>query len=498
MTDEEPGTSLDRSTDPGTWADEDPLLMVLVRWEEAVARGEEPDPQTLCGDNLRWLPELRERIAKRKRLRAVLALPAEPAGDRVESPLPEFPGHEVLGRLGRGGMGIVYRARDVRLGRIVALKTLAEARYATREQMERFLDETRAVARLRHPNIVGIHAIGEHVGQPYLSLEYVEGGSLAHRLAEGPLAPRSAADLVETLARAIDAAHRAGVVHRDLKPSNVLLTAEGLPKVGDFGLAKLMDSDAALTCSGQVIGTPSYMAPEQAEGYSARVGPAADVYALGAILYQALTGRPPFLGDSALETIKLVATTEAVPPTRLRPGVPRDLETICLKCLEKSPGRRYETAAALADDLRRFLDGRTILSRPVGVPGRLWRWAGRNRTLAAVSAVLVLICALGMPGFFALWLAARADRARADRERQNAVTALGEAERARGQADEARRRAEVARDRAIRGIRGILFTEGSDLDLEEARPYRQALTAMGLKEAQDLVRALEGDPESEG
>jgi serine/threonine-protein kinase len=496
-TDAGPAASVDWSTDPGTWAIDDPLLMLLAQWEEAVARGEDPDPETLCGDDLLRLPELRERIAKRKRLHAVLALPTEPAGDRGEPPLPEFPGHEVLGRLGRGGMGVVYRARDVRLGRIVALKTLAEARYATRDQVERFLDEARAVARLRHPNIVAIHAIGEHEGQPYLSLEYVDGGSLTHRLAEGPLVPRPAAELVETLARAIDAAHRAGVVHRDLKPSNVLLTAEGTPKVGDFGLAKLMDSDSALTCSGQVMGTPSYMAPEQAEGHSARVGPAADVYALGAILYQELTGRPPFLGDSALETIKLVATTEVVPPTRLRPGVPRDLETICLKCLEKSPGRRYETAAALADDLRRFLDGRPILARPVGLPGRLWRWAGRNRTLAAVSAVLVLICALGTPGFFALWLAARADRARADRERQHAVTALGEAERARGQADEARRRAETARDRAIRAIRGLVYTEGGDLDLEEARPYRQALTAMGLKEAQELVRALEGDPESE-
>ena len=278
------------------------------------------------------------------------------------------PGHEVLGRLGRGGMGLVYQARDIRLGRIVALKTLAAAQYATREQLERFLDEARAVARLRHPNIVAIHAIGEHEGRPYLSLEYAEGGSLAQRMAGGPMAPRPSAELVELLAHAIEAAHRAGVVHRDLKPGNVLLTAEGVPKVGDFGLAKLMDSDSALTCSGQVMGTPSYMAPEQAEGHSSRVGPTADVYALGAILYQALTGRPPFLGDSALETIKLVATTEVVPPTRLRPGVPRDLETICLKCLEKDPGRRYESAAALADDLRRFLDGRTI--------GR-GRWARR-------------------------------------------------------------------------------------------------------------------------
>ena len=360
----------DWSTDSGTLPVSDPLILLLVRWEEAVERGEDPDPETLCGDDLRWLPALRERIAKRKRLRAILAMPTTPEAGGAEAPLPEFPGHEVLDQLGRGGMGIVYRARDVRLGRIVALKTLLEARYATPEQIERFLDEARAVARLRHPNIVAIHAIGEHEGRPYLSLEYVEGGSLARRLVSGPMAPRPAAELVETVARAIDAAHRAGVVHRDLKPGNVLLTAEGVPKVGDFGLAKLLDSDSALTGSGQVMGTPSYMAPEQAEGHSSRVGPAADVYAMGTILYQALTGRPPFLGDSALETIRLVTTTEAVPPTRLRPDVPRDLETICLKCLEKDPARRYASAAGLADDLRRFLDGRPILrvrsARPAG------------------------------------------------------------------------------------------------------------------------------------
>jgi serine/threonine-protein kinase len=494
---QEATAAADWSTDPGTETDRDPLLMLLLRWEEAVARGEDPDPRILCGDDTLLMAALGERIVKRKRLRALLALPEMPRNDRDDPPLPEFPGHEVLGRLGRGGMGIVYRARDVRLGRIVALKTLAEARYATREQIERFLDEARAVARLRHPNIVGIHAIGEHDGQPYLSLEYVEGGNLAHRLVDGPMAPRPAAELVETLARAIDAAHRAGVVHRDLKPANVLLTVDGAPKVGDFGLAKLMDSDSALTCSGQVIGTPSFMAPEQAEGHSGRVGPPADIYAMGAILYQTLTGRPPFLGESALETIKLVATTDAVPPTRLRPGVPRDLETICLKCLEKDPARRYATSAALADDLRRFLDGRPIAARPVGAAGRSLRWARRNRTLAAVSTVLAAVFALGAPGFFALWLAARSDRARADRERQNAVAALGATQQARAQAEDARRRAEAARERALSAIRNILFTEGNELATEEARPYRQALTAMGLREAEGLVRALEGDPQSE-
>ncbi len=272
-------------------------------------------------------------------------------------------------------MGVVYKARDLKLGRIVAIKTIAEGRQATVEQRERFRAEAQAVARLRHPNIIAIYAIDEHEDRPHLSLEYAEGGSLAQRLAERPMAARDAAALVETLARAIHAAHEAGVVHRDLKPSNVLLTAENVPKVSDFGLAKLLDAGSERTASYQVMGSPSYMSPEQAEGHSRQVGPPADVYSLGAILYQSLTGRPPFVGESALETLKLVSTTEVVAPRLLRPDVPRDLETICLKCLEKEPARRYKSAEALADDLRRSLDDRPIAARPVGPAGRLVRWS---------------------------------------------------------------------------------------------------------------------------
>ena len=312
-------------------------------------------------------------------------------------------GYRDLARvLGRGGMGVVYKARDLKLGRIVAIKTIAEGRYATPDQLERFRAEAHAVARLRHPNIIAIHAIGEHEGRPYLSLEFAEGGSLAQRLAEKPMAPREAAALVETLARAVHAAHQAGVIHRDLKPSNVLLTAEGVPKVSDFGLAKLLDAD-----SGRTLLRPGRWArratwpPSRPRATPSDVGPAADIYALGAILYQALTGRPPFLGESALETIKLVTSTEAVPPRRLRPDVPRDLETICLKCLEKEPRKRYATALALADDLRRFLDDRPIAARPVNSLERSWRWCHRNPRLAGVSATLVatvLIAAAAVTG----------------------------------------------------------------------------------------------------
>ena len=242
-------------------------------------------------------------------------------------------------------MGIVYKALDRRLNRVVAIKTVSEAAFTAPVQLRRFLAEAEVIARLKHPNIIPIYAVGEQQGRPYFSLEFAEGGNLSERLAKGPITSRQAAALVEIAgARASRAAHAAGIIHRDLKPSNVLLAGDGTPKIGDFGLAKLLDDDSARTLSGEVLGTPSYMAPEQAEGRSRDVGPAADIYALGAILYQALTGRPPFLGASAIETIKLAVSTEPVPPRRLRPDVPRDLETITLKCLEKDPTGRYADA----------------------------------------------------------------------------------------------------------------------------------------------------------
>jgi eukaryotic-like serine/threonine-protein kinase len=298
-------------------------------------------------------------------------------------------GYEILATLGRGGMGIVYKARDNSLGRIVAIKTIDDIQHASQDQRDRFMDEARAIARLKHPHIIPIHAIGDDGGRPYFSLEFAEGGSLAQRLAEGPMASAEAAALVETLARAVHAAHQAGIVHRDLKPSNVLLTSDQIPKIADFGLAKLLDADSARTLSGQTLGTPSFMSPEQAEGHSHEVGPSADIYSLGAILYQTLTGRPPFLGGSAMETMKQVVSTEVVPPSRLRPDVARDLETICLKCLEKAPRNRYPNAQALADDLRRFQESRPILARPTSLPERSIRWCRRNPWVAASLAILM-------------------------------------------------------------------------------------------------------------
>jgi len=271
--------------------------------------------------------------------------------------LPALPGYEVLGMLGRGGMGVVYKARQTKLRRLVALKMIRAGSQASAAELARFRTEAEAAARLQHPNVVQIYEVGEYEGLPFLSLEFVEGSSLASRLDGTPLPPRLASHLVEALAGAVHAAHEQGIVHRDLKPANVLLTADGIPKITDFGLAKKLDEATGLTGTGEIMGTPSYMAPEQTGQFVHPVGPATDVYALGAILYELLTGRAVFKGSTPVDTVYQVVHQEPVPPRRLQPKVPRDLETICLKCLEKEPGKRYASALALADDLRHYLDG---------------------------------------------------------------------------------------------------------------------------------------------
>ena len=316
--------------------------------------------------------------------------PSDPGPPRraVRRGLPTIPGYEILGELGRGGMGVVYLARQVRLDRKCALKMILAADFAGPIAVARFLAEASAVARVRHPGIVGVYHIADHEGYPFLELEYVEGGSLADRLDGTPMNPDEAAHLVERVARAMAEAHRLGVVHRDLKPANILLATGGAPKVADFGLAKTVDHASGITRTESILGSPSYMSPEQAEGKTRDVGPAADVYALGAILYELLTGRPPFRAATLTETLEQVRLAEPVPPTRLVPGVPRDLETITLACLRKDPGRRFPTDA-LAADLRRFLDRLPVSARRSGPVERTWRWCRRNRALAALSAALV-------------------------------------------------------------------------------------------------------------
>jgi WD40 repeat protein/tetratricopeptide (TPR) repeat protein len=325
------------------------------------------------------------------------------------------PGYEILDELGRGGMGVVYKARQVRLNRVVALKMVLGGGHAGEEGLARFQIEAEAVARLQHPHIVQIHEIGEHQGLPYFSLEFCAGGSLEKKLGGTPLPPREAAVLVEILARAMDAAHRAGIIHRDLKPANILLSFshsppasagaalaggerlnDAVPKITDFGLAKRLDGGPGRTETGAMMGTASYMAPEQAGGQSKQVGPLADVYALGAILYECLTGRPPFKAATSFDTMLLVLSEEPVLPRLLQPRTPRDLETICLKCLRKEPVKRYASAQELAEDLQRFLAGEPIKARPVGAVERAWRWGRRHRTL--VSVVTVVLAAVLLSG----------------------------------------------------------------------------------------------------
>ncbi len=319
-----------------------------------------------------------------------------------------FGDYELLREIARGGMGVVYRARQVSLNRPVALKMILAGQLAGDDDVKRFHLEAEAAANLDHPGIVPIYEIGEHDGQHYFSMGFVEGTSLAAKVVDGPLPPHEAAELVRQVAEAVQYAHEKGVIHRDLKPANVLLDAQGRPKVTDFGLAKKLQADSGLTHTGQVMGTPSYMPPEQAEG--SNVGPSADVYALGAILYCLLTGRPPFQAATPMDTLLQVVGQEPVPVRQLNASVSRDLETICLKCLEKEPGKRYATAGELADDLGRFLDHEPIRARPVGPFGRLTRWCLRNPVPAGLLSAL-LVTALS--AFLAiLWQWSKAERAR--------------------------------------------------------------------------------------
>jgi eukaryotic-like serine/threonine-protein kinase len=407
-----------------------------------------------------------------------LLLDADHNGDELPPPpshsplpLPVVPGYDELTEIGRGGMGVVYRARHQQLGRTVALKLLRAGALAGPQERERFLREARAGAALQHANIVQVFDVGDDPCCPYLAMEFVSEDSLADRLRDGPLPPREAAGLVETLARAVDYAHSRGVIHRDLKPANVLVGSEPgtvgsgkwaassedkgaktchsvghghvednsallthypLPKVkiADFGLARLAADEPGGTETGAVLGTPSYMAPEQAGGLPALIGPAADVYALGAILYECLTGRPPFRAATPLETLRQIETVEPVSAARLQPATPRDLDTICLKCLSKEPQQRYASAGALADDLRRFIEGRPILARPVGVLGRAWRWCRRNPRVAALLAALALALSAGFIGVYSQWRRAEQLFGVADTQRVSAEANLHRYEQA--------------------------------------------------------------------
>jgi WD40 repeat protein len=332
--------------------------------------------------------------------------------------LPAVPGYEVLGFLGEGGMGMVYRARHLGLDRPVALKLL---RGGSLKRLARFRAEALADARLQHPHVVQIFEIGEHQGQPYLALELLEGGSLEAKTAGKPQAPRDAAVLVQVLARAIQYAHSRGIVHRDLKPSNVLLSAEGTVKIADFGLAKFLQATDGQTQEGDVLGTPRYMAPEQTSGTSEGVGPAADIYSLGVILYELLTGRAPLQAPTPVETLFLIRSQDPLPPSRLLPRLPRDLETICLKCLQKDPHDRYASAQELADDLERFLSAKPVRARPITMPEKALKWVRRNPLTALLLALLTMSLFGGLAGVTWKWLEANANARQATDEKREAL-----------------------------------------------------------------------------
>jgi tetratricopeptide (TPR) repeat protein/tRNA A-37 threonylcarbamoyl transferase component Bud32 len=431
--------------------------------------GEQPD----AAEYFRRFPSLTERIERLLRIHQ--AFPGDPAappretvlrqdtdagtlqGAAERSGLPRRAGdYEILEEIGRGGMGIVYKARHRALHRTVAYKQI-RSDYIGREQRERFLREASAAARLQHPGIVQVFEVGESAEGPFLAMEWIAGGSLDAALSEGTFDTRAAAELVKSLADTMQFAHTQGVIHRDLKPANVLLTESRQAKVTDFGLAKLAESalppdgqcaDPQLTQSGAIVGTPAYMAPEQVDRRIAAVGFATDLYALGAILYELLTVRPPFGGDSPLETFQLVCDSEPIPPRRIRPRIDRDLETICLKCLQKQPGGRYPSAAHLRDDLARYLDGQPITARPLGAPARTWRWC-RRRPLVAGLATALLLSLLG--GLFAVawqWRQAEFQRSVALANAHVAELRREEAEGQRNQAIRQRSRALAEKARA--------------------------------------------------
>lgn len=391
-------------------------------------------------------------------LRHIADEPAEPglaAGHETARPVSltgAFGDYELIEEIARGGMGVVYKARQKSLNRLVALKLVLGGPLASTAAQQRFLAEARAAAGLQHPNIIAIHEVGEHEGQPFFSMDHVEGRSLAELVRDGPLPPQRAAGYVKTIAEAVHYAHLKGILHRDLKPSNVLIDQSDQPRVTDFGLAKQLTGDADLTVSGQVLGSPNFMAPEQAQGRHREVGPGSDVYTLGALLYHLLTGRPPFQAATLTEVLRQVATTEPAPPRLLNAGIPRDLETICLKCLEKDGGRRYLTGQGLADELGRFLRGEPILARPVGMAAKSVKWCMRNPLLAGAVGLAAVSLLAGLGGVSWQWHRAESHRIRAEAEallaRRNAYAAdMKEVQRALEDSDLGRARELLDRHR---------------------------------------------------
>jgi hypothetical protein len=399
------------------------LHELMLRWEAARQAGNEIKLEELCAEDPSLLEELRQRIQAVRKMEIVLGvtdhdpqrtMSPEETEPNTE-PLPTIQGYDIIRIIDHGGMGVVFEARQIELGRTVAIKMISSVHLKPKHKA-RFRTEAEAAARLQHPNFVQIFNVGEINGRPFFAMEYVSGGSLALLLQNRPPQPRAAAELIETLARAVHAAHERGIVHRDLKPSNIMLTADGTPKIADFGLAKRLDDDSGQTHTGEILGTPSYMAPEQAEGKKDQIGAHTDVYALGAILYELLAGKPPFQGMSPLDALRQVTSHEPIAPSQLAPSVPRDLEAICLKCLEKAPSHRYPTALALADDLRRFLLGQPVVARRIGPVARTWKWVRRHPQSVALLVLVGLLAIIPIVPLVAQYHALRQVRLKAEQQ----------------------------------------------------------------------------------
>jgi serine/threonine protein kinase/tetratricopeptide (TPR) repeat protein len=508
------------SQSPDVLEREQRLDEVLACYLKAVQDGQASGRQELLDSHPDLADDLAAFFANQDRF-SRLAEPLRAAGTVVSPPArgQTVGDYELLEELARGGMGVVFKARQRSLPRVVALKMLRGGPLATAADRQRFRAEAEAVACLDHPHLVPVYEVGEHEGRLYFTMKLLEGGSLARRVAEFQLPavdPRTGRDaagkawgraeweerkrkvvkLLETVAAAVHFAHAHGVLHRDLKPANILLDADGRPHVSDFGLAKRLDAGAGPTQSGTVLGTPSYMAPEQAAGGGGALTTAADVYGLGAILYELLTGRPPFRGDTVLETLRRLQDEEPVPPRTLRPGLDRDLETVCLKCLDKDPARRYDSALALGEDLRRYLRGEPVRARPVRGGERLWRWCRRRPRAAALTAAL-LASLVGGVGLVAWqWQRAEDNAAEYERQRDEADRLGLEAQRHLEEAERQRAREKESFDLAHQAVNELCVRLGENRlnNVPGLQPLRKELLQAGLKYYQNFLRQRGDDP----
>lgn len=468
--------------------------------EEALDLGRDADE--VCSDHPQHLPAVRAQLARLHRLDGEISVifprdDAQASAKDVEQShdkMPEIRGYLLEEVIGRGGMGVVYRARQARLNRSVAIKMLLLGTYAGEIDTARFKREAEVLAGVDHTNIVKVFDVGEADGRPFFTMEYLAGGTLARRLARKPQPTVETARTVAVLARAVDAAHKKGVVHRDLKPGNILIGDDGILKIADFGLARRFDDQAAMTVQGMMVGTPSYMAPEQARGNGSIVGPSADVYALGAILYEMLTGRPPFEAETPTETLRQVLSEDPAPPSRMNAALPRDIETIVMKCLRKEPHRRYAGALALAEDLDRFLAGEPISARPTSLPERVVKWAKRRPAKAtSIAAVSILLSCL-MGG--AVWIESRRAAVESavldDLDEVRRFASLSQWDKARTALDRARARIGGGADEALENsIRKI----ARDLDfvdrLETIRANRLVIYEDGDWDARAEARTAD-------